>query len=271
MDALTIALIIICIGELFFIFYLVQRERQTRVRSIKKMEERRSNFVSIISHQLRTPLSVIKGYLEGLVTGDQGAVSPGQKEYLDDALKVSRETIELVNDYLNIVKLDPEKMELNRQTVQLADIVRAEIDKMQTLARASNCTIELAEPPASLPPIQGDAIKLRQVVENILANAIKYTSGKGKVAVSLKDRDGSIVFSCRDNGVGIPDDEQEAIFTKFFRARNILHKNTTGSGLGLYLARVIVGAHGGEIWFQSKEGAGTTVYVSLPKHSPSTQ
>lgn len=266
MDIVTVILIVVCIAELFFIFFFVGKAHRTRQLAIKKMEERRSSFISIISHQLRTPLSVIKGYLEGLVTGDQGAVSSGQKEYLNGALKVNRETIELVNDYLNIIKLDPEKMTLNIKDVQLADIVRAEIDKLQTLARASNCAIEFTEPSTALSVIPGDLIKLKQVIENILTNAIKYTGGKGKAVVTLEEREKNIIFSCKDNGVGIPEDEQEAIFTKFFRARNILHKNTTGSGLGLYLARAIVGAHGGRIWFTSKEGEGVEVFVSLPKH-----
>lgn len=251
------------------IVYLAIRLSRVQSASLRKMEERRSSFISIISHQLRTPLSVIRGYLEGLVTGDVGAVSDAQREYLNDALKVDRDTIELVNDYLNAVKLDAEKLQLNRQPLDLVGLVRAEIKKLTSLARASNCSLEFTEPATPIAPILADELKVRQVIENILSNAIKYSAGRGVAAISVADQGEAVQVACKDSGVGIPESEQDAIFTKFFRAKNVLHKDTTGSGLGLFLAKVIVEAHGGAIWFESQEGSGTTVFFTLPKKSPS--
>ncbi len=258
-------LFVIIIGALLYVVYLYRKLATVRSDAIKKMEERRSSFVSIISHQLRTPLSIVKGYLEGLLTGDQGEISDGQREYLDDALKVSRDTIELVNDYLNIVKLDPEKMELHKDTYSFPELVGDEVEKLQTLARASNCELAFTRPDKELPDVHVDKVKIKQVIENILTNSIKYTGGKGDVEISLTERERDILFSCKDNGVGIPEDEQDAVFTKFYRAKNILQKDTVGSGLGLYLARVIVNAHGGKIWFDSSEDSGTTFYFTVSK------
>ena len=138
------------------------------------------------------------------------------------------------------------------------------------LATASNFELVFKKPDGPPIVIPGDPIKLKQVVENILTNAVKYSTTKGHAVVTLSDQGDTVLFSCQDNGVGIPEDEQEAIFTKFFRARNILQKDTVGSGLGLYIAKIIIKAHGGTIGFTSKENEGTTVNVSLPKQSPPT-
>lgn len=263
----TVFLGIALVGFVIMCAILIQKLRTVRRDAIRTMEERRSGFISIISHQLRTPLSIIKGYLEGLLTGDQGAVNDGQKEYLQDALKVNRETVELVNDYLNVIKFDSEEIRLNVTEADLSELVAAEVAKFDSLARASNCILEFQPPRKQLPKVSIDVIKLKQVIENILTNAIKYSGGKGRAIISLEDREKEVIFSCKDNGVGIPADEQEAIFTKFFRARNILRKDATGSGLGLYLARVMVTAHGGKIWFESEENKGTTVFFTIPKKS----
>jgi len=267
MHIATVILSIALIGLIIFCAILKKKLRTVRQDAIRIMEERRSGFIAIISHQLRTPLSVIKGYLEGLLTGDQGVITDGQKDYLQDALKVNRDTIELVNDYLNVVKLDSEEMKLNKQEADLTELAVAEVKKLNSLARASNCILEFKQPQKALPVISVDVIKLKQVIENILTNAIKYSGGKGKAIIALEDRESEVVFSCKDNGIGIPTDEQEAVFTKFFRAKNILRKDATGSGLGLYLARMVVAAHGGKIWFESEENQGTTVFFSIPKES----
>ncbi|MDD5040214.1 MAG: ATP-binding protein [Patescibacteria group bacterium] len=257
-------------GALGCIVYLILRLRRERAESIQKTEERRSSFVSIISHQLRTPLSVIKGYLEALSAGDLGPLNDSQGEYVNDALKMNRETIELVNDYLHIVKLDAQKLDLKREMIDFTALIEQEVKRLQSIARASNCELVFQAPTGSRPFISADRVKLKQVVENILTNAIKYSSGRGRAEIALTDRDTDVLFACKDNGVGIPADEQEAIFTKFFRAKNILHKDTVGSGLGLFIARVIVEAHGGSIWFESTEGKGTTFFFTIAKNSPDT-
>lgn len=263
MTTLFIIFLLIAIGEFICIIVVAARVKKIKIEEVKRTEERRSSFISIISHQLRTPLSIIKGYLEALSTGDLGMLKPEQKEYVDGALAINRDAIDLVNDYLKAVRLDVEMIEIHPEAVDLTAIVSEEIRRLESLARASNCQLIYKEQ-KSLPQVKADLIKIKQVVENILTNAIKYTNGQGRAEVSLRLEDKRVIFSCRDNGLGIPADQQAELFTKFFRAQNILKKDTKGSGLGLYLNKKIVEALGGRINIESEEGRGTTVTFWLP-------
>jgi two-component system, OmpR family, sensor histidine kinase VicK len=263
MVVLFIIFLVVAIAEFSYIILLLKKQKDIESVEIRRMEERRSSFISIISHQLRTPLSIIKGYLEALSTGDLGTLSDGQKEYVNGALDINRDTIDLVNDYLKAVRLDTEMVQVAPVPIDLALVIREEIKRLDNLARASNCQLSFQEPGA-LPKVKADAIKIKQVVENILTNAIKYSSGRGQAVVTLTRKDQAVQFSCQDNGLGIPRDQQAELFTKFFRAQNILKKDTKGSGLGLYLNKKIIEALGGTIWVESEEGRGTTVYFTLP-------
>jgi len=236
-------------------------------KEVREVEEKRVGFVSIISHQLKTPLSIIKGYLEGLITGDQGQLNPGQREYLTEALEINKETIALVNDYLKYCQMDTGNIEVNPQWVSLEDVAEEVIKKMTPLAKSSNCQINYEKPREKLPKVYVDLIKVKQVVQNILTNAIKYIRRAGKIIIRIKKNKGNIVFSCQDNGVGIPESEQKEIFTRFFRGKNVIKMDSHGAGLGLYLARVVIESSGGKIWFKSKENRGTNFYFSLPYKS----
>jgi signal transduction histidine kinase len=267
MTLITVILSIFLVGAIFYIVLLCKRIPCIEKDEMKKMEQRRSGFISIVSHQLRTPLSVIKGYLEAVTTGDQGALNDGQKEYLNDALKISKDTIKLVNDYLDAVQLDSENIPVNPKSTDLVAITKEIVARMQILAKAYNCELEFLEPTTKLPPVVADPIKIQQVIENIVANAVKYTSGRGSAKVTLKQKDNAVIFECRDTGVGIPADQQPQLFTKFFRAKNILQKDTKGSGLGLYFAKMIIEALGGKIWVKSVEERGTVVSFQLLNYS----
>ncbi|MFZ6035547.1 MAG: sensor histidine kinase [Patescibacteria group bacterium] len=269
MSLTTLVLIALLIASIGFSFSLWRQAKRIRVAERQKTEDRRSSFISIISHQLRTPLSVIKGYLEGVLTGDQGELNDGQKEYLQEALEINRDTIKLVNDYLEVVRLDVDKITVHREDFDLTALIQAEISKLTPLARASNCELIFTPPAQPLPSVFADRIKIRQVIENIFTNAIKYSGGKGRTVVTLAQQENMIAFSAADNGVGVPADQLEEVFTKFTRGKNVIHKDTTGSGIGLFLAKMIVQAHGGEIWLESTEGKGTTVHFTLPISSSS--
>ncbi len=263
MDLITILLVLIIAGLIFYILKLKKSSAVYTDEEKKKMEDRRSSFISIISHQLRTPLSVIKGYLEALSTGDQGKLTAGQQEYLEEALKINVDTIKLVNDYLSVVQLDSDNIPVKPEAVAIDRMVRELIGNMKVLAKAYNCNLQFDEPTERLPEVYADPIKIRQVLENIIANAIKYTSGRGAARVALEQQGDFVQLTCRDSGVGIPVDQQGDLFTKFFRARNVINKDTKGSGLGLYIAKVIVKSLGGSIWLESREGSGTTVFIKL--------
>ena len=270
MTLIAVILSIFLVGAVFYIVRLCKRVSCIEKDETKKMEQRRSGFISIVSHQLRTPLSVIKGYLEAVTGGDQGPLNDGQKEYLDDALKISKDTIRLVNDYLDAVQLNTENIPVNPKSTDLVAITKEIVARLQILAKAYNCDLEFLEPFTELPLVVADPIKIQQVIENIVANAVKYISGRGSAKVTLKQKDNSVIFECRDTGVGIPADQQSQLFTRFFRAKNILQKDTKGSGLGLYFAKMIIEALGGKIWIRSIEGKGTTVSFQLPNYSSKT-
>jgi len=262
---LVIILIIIVVAYTFYILSLKKKISSLKKDEIKKMEDRRSGFISIISHQLRTPLSVVKGYLESLAEGDVGQLDAAQQDYIDDALKVNKETIIMVNDYLDAVRLDAEIIDVNPEEVNMVEISKEAVEKLKILARAYNCDLVFNQPTDSIPSVSADKIKIKQVIENIIANALKYTSGKGSATISLKVEDNYIVFICQDTGIGIPADQQDELFTKFFRAKNVIHKDTKGSGLGLYFAKIIIEALDGQIFVESEENKGTKVSFKLPK------
>jgi len=266
MTSIVIILSIFLVGAIYYIFIL--RKKISKVEELErgKMEGRRSSFVSIISHQLRTPLSVIKGFLEALVTGDQGQLNDGQKDYVSEALKINLDTVKLVNDYLSVVQLDSDNIPVKPESVDLVSLAKESVKKLQLLAKANNCDLQFEEPHDKIPNVLADPIKVQQVIENIVANSIKYISGHGHTTVSLKQEGNFIVFKCEDTGVGIPEDQQADLFTKFFRAKNVINKDTKGSGLGLYLAKVIVESLGGKIWVESVEGQGTKVFFNLKKY-----
>ncbi|HCJ52503.1 MAG TPA: hypothetical protein DIS62_05920 [Candidatus Kerfeldbacteria bacterium] len=244
------------------IHVMIQKKKSSE--EIKKNEGRRTEFVSIVSHQLRTPLSVIRGYLEALVNEDQGKLNPEQKEYLSDTLRINNEMIELVNDYLNAAQLDEGTIKVHPEKTHIEDIVEETVENMMTFAKASNCELTFQKPKTPLPEVVTDVIKMRQVVENIISNAVKYTGRGGTVTTSLEQRDQTVIFTCKDSGIGIPKDQQDEIFTRFFRGHNVIGHDTQGSGLGLYTAKVIITALKGKIWFDSEEGKGTAMHVSIP-------
>lgn len=233
---------------------------------IKKMEDRRSSFISIISHQLRTPLSVVKGYLESLAEGDVGKLEPAQQDYIDDALKINRETIKMANDYLDAIRLDAKEIDVKPTEVDIVKVSKEAVEKLAILARAYNCDLIFQPPAEYIPSVSADEIKIKQVIENIIANALKYTSGKGSATISFEQNEKFVNFICKDTGIGIPTDQRDELFTKFFRARNVIHKDTKGSGLGLYFAKSIIEALGGELDVESEENKGTKVSFKLPKY-----
>lgn len=232
-------------------------------KEISRREKERTEFIAIVSHQLRTPLAIVRGFLEALVSGDQGPVNPGQKEYLSEAHAITNEMIALVNDYIDIAKMDPTKLRVKRAATDLVKLVEEIVKEVTPLAKASNVEIDFT-PAAGLSKLQLDEVKIRQVILNLLSNAMKYTRHAGTVTIRLMREGNHVVFSCRDTGVGIPKQQQREVFTRFFRAKNVAKLDTKGSGLGLYVAKSIVEAHGGKIWFESEEGKGTTVFFSLP-------
>ncbi len=226
-------------------------------------EYKLTEVVSIVSHQLKTPLSAIKGYLEVLLLGDLGKLNEGQKEYVGDVLENTNQMIELVKDILDVTKIEAGRMEFNPKPTNLTEVVEEVVKEFSFLAKAKNCKLsfELSD---GLPLLNIDPIKVKEVVSNLIANAINYNKRKGKVKTSLFKKRKNVVFCCKDTGVGITEKEKDKIFTKFYRSEKVMSMVTSGSGLGLFISKAIIEKSGGKMWFKSKLGKGSTFCFSLP-------
>jgi len=235
----------------------------TKEREIDKMK---TEFVSVASHQLRTPLTAIRWILEELASGELGTLNGQQRDYLNQSLESSERMMNLVNDLLNVSRLETGRLSVDPQPTDLIALIKGVIKEYQPIAQAKNCVINFKTPKLKLKKINIDSVLIRQVVTNFISNAIKYSAASrtGIVTVILKTNKREVIFAIQDNGVGISKINQSRIFEKFFRADNVIKMETEGSGLGLYISKMIVEISGGRLWFESTEGQGSVFYFSLP-------
>lgn len=243
-------------------------------RSFERLAEAsrlKSEFVSIVSHQLRAPLSNMKWIADLLVSGKGNA---NQGEYFLMLKENSSRMQELVNDLLTVSRIEEGKLMVKREEFSFEDLLKEVALNFKPMIQATNITVRL-ELPKKISRVFADPLQIRQVLSNLLDNAINYT-GKTKGAVlkdgtkkraiimRLKDKGRNLRFEIEDTGVGIPKEDQKYIFQKFFRSGNILRHETQGSGLGLYIARAIIKRSGGEIGFHSIEHKGSTFWFTIP-------
>ena len=229
-----------------------------------EIDKAKTEFVSLASHQLRTPLSTVSWYSEMLLTGDAGKISGKQKEYLDEIYRGNRRMVNLVNSLLNVSRLELGTFTAEPEAVDVLTLMHSVIieQKQQIGEKKLNIVTSFEK---TIPSIQSDPKLLRMVFQNILSNAVKYTPSGGKIEISLSlDGKKNILLTVADTGIGIPKGQQENIFTKLFRADNARVQDTEGTGLGLYIVKSILDHAKGKIWFKSVEGKGTTFYVTIP-------
>lgn len=222
-----------------------------------------SESSSVVSHQLKTPLSVTKGYLEELLSGDLGPLNSEQKEYLEDALKNTKRMIILVKDFLDVSRIEQGRLEFKIQLTDLKVLVEKAIEEFALLAKAKNCVVNF-KTSGEIPLLQTDSTKIKEVIDNLISNAISYNKMKGEVDLILKRSRNYVIFCCSDTGIGISEEQKKKIFSKFYRAEEALSQSPGGSGLGLFIAKAIIEKSGGKIWFESKVDKGTKFCFSLP-------
>lgn len=228
------------------------------------MDQTKDDFISMASHQLRTPLTSVKGYVSMVLEGDVGKITKQQRKLLDQAFLSSQRMVYLIADLLNVSRLKTGKFIIEPRPTQLADVIEGELDQLKETAAARELTMTY-DKPKSFPMLNLDETKIRQVIMNFVDNAIYYTTAGGHVTVSLADKGETIEFTVVDDGIGVPKNEQHNLFNKFYRAGNAKKARPDGTGLGLFMAKKVVVAQGGVIIFKSEEGKGSTFGFTFEK------
>lgn len=239
------------------------KELRASNAQLRKLDGAKDEFISMASHQLRTPLTSIKGYIDMMLEGDAGEITPMQRQFLTEAFVSSERMVHLINDFLNVSRLQTGKFTVEQRPTDVARVVTQELDGLKISASQRGLTFSF-KPPKKLPQLLVDEAKIRQVVMNFADNALYYSKPNSTIRVALKQDDEDIIFTIKDTGIGVPEAEQAELFTKFFRATNARKQRPDGTGVGLYLAKRVVVAHGGSIIFSSEEGKGSTFGFRLP-------
>ena len=257
--ALVAIMVLLMTGFLFVIAVLI-------IRSFERLAEAnrmKSEFVSIVSHQLRSPLSNLSWSLDFLVSSNTSNIIEEQKEYFNILEENIKRMDELVSDLLIVSRIQSATLPLNKQEFAPEQSIRKAISEFKTFAKASNVGIKL-EVEKDLPKAFADPHQFDQIMKNFIDNGIKYSKNRGEVEISIEKQGKNLYFEIKDSGIGIPEQDQKYIFQKFFRSKNVLRHETQGSGLGLFIAKSAIERSGGKVGFRSQLGKGTTFWFTLP-------
>lgn len=231
----------------------------------EEVDRMKSEFISLASHQLRTPLSAIKTYSHMLVDGYMGDVTPAQKKSLRTIISATNRMNELISTLLNITRIESGTIVINSRMLRVDRAAEEVIKELYLAASEKTIELSLAISGKLATSVKTDNLILKEIITNLVSNAIKYTNDGGSVAITVKGRVRDVLLTVKDTGWGIPKDAHDQVFSKFFRAQNTVKRETTGTGLGLYLVKGLLERLNGKIWFESEEGQGTTFYLTLPK------
>jgi len=233
----------------------------------KAVEEMKTEFVMIAAHRLRTPISAVKWALKLLLEGDMGKLSAKQKKIIEQAYAANERTVKLINTLLNITKIEEGKYLSRLVLSDIEEVIEGALQNYQDAFKQRKIKTVFQRSQESLPRIMVDRGMMNIALGNLLDNAAHYTLPGGTVTITITGSRQSVVVQITDTGIGIPAHQHEEVFTKFFRGDNASQVYTDGTGLGLFIAKEIIEAHEGKIWFESSSRTGTTFYVSLPiKH-----
>ncbi len=227
------------------------------------LDDAKDEFIGMASHQLRTPLTSIKGYISMMLDGDLGKITAAQRQALKEAFDSSQRMVYLISDFLNVSRIRTGKFALELAETNLTQIVNEEIGQLKDMAGLRGQEI-IFNPPKNLPLVTLDEMKIRQVMMNMIDNAIFYTPKEGRIEIVLERSKNEIIFKVSDNGIGVPLRDQHRLFTKFFRASNARNARPDGTGLGLFMAQKIISAQNGKIIFKSIQGEGSTFGFRFP-------
>jgi two-component system, NtrC family, sensor histidine kinase KinB len=231
----------------------------------KMIERLKSQFVSVAAHQLRTPLSIIKWSLSMLLEGEAGLLTSNQKDMVSKANETNERMIRLINDLLNVARIEEGRFVYQPKTVDLIELLDDIVESIQTMAYSKGVKFKFIKPKDKKSKIiKVDIEKASLAIRNLLENAVHYTNSNGKVILKAERKGDRVFVSVQDTGIGISKDQQDRVFSKFFRGNNAVRTETEGTGLGLFITKNIIEAHDGKISFESEENKGTTFIFSLP-------
>lgn len=243
---------------------LATSELRKSNEQLRGLDVAKDEFLSMASHQLRTPLTSVKGYISMVLEGDGGKVTKLQTQLLSEAFTSSERMVHLINDFLNVSRVQTGKFTIEKREVDLAKIVRQEVHALETSANARNLALKM-HIPANPVPVMVDEGKIRQVIMNFIDNALYYSRPETSVSITLSVLPKELKLEVQDKGIGVPIAEQKHLFTKFFRAQNAKTHRPDGTGVGLYLAKMVIDGHGGKVLFSSVEGSGSIFGFSIPR------
>lgn len=243
---------------------ITNKQLEVNNERLKQLDTAKSEFLSIASHQLRTPLTGIKGYLSMVLEGDYGEVSLKIKPVLEGVFQESDRLTRLVNIFLNVSKIESGKFAIERKEVDFTALTKEVINTLKLVAEQKKLELVFNEPKTLLPMLKLDQERIKDVMLNLVDNAIKYTP-QGRIEIFLEKSGEALKVTVKDTGVGIPKGEDRELFKKFVRVSGIAQINTGGSGLGLFIVKKIIEAHGGKVWVESAgKDMGSSFIFTLP-------
>ena len=258
-DLELVVLIVVVVTSILLVLAFIIMKSFERLAEANRMK---TEFVSIVSHQLRAPLSNLRWGLDALITGKEG-VTDTQADYLEILKENTARMTKMISDLLTVSRIDQNSLNLAEEEVSVEDLVNQVLNENKFYAEATNIKIEL-NIEKNIPPVSADPIQLRLAIENLFNNSIKYIKEKGVISISLSRKGNDVLFEIKDSGVGIPEIDQKHIFKKFFRSKNALRQETQGTGLGLFICKSIIEKTNGKIGFTSQENEGSVFWFTLP-------
>lgn len=224
----------------------------------------KSEFINIVSHQLRAPLTNLRWATQFLLSEDFQKFAHAEKEEYFDIISENSNRMEgLIDDLLIISRLEEGKLDTRKKPFSLESLVKEVLKEHEIFLEANNIKVEFSSS-KKLPKVFASYPLAKIVLENLIGNAINYSQGAKKIIIELKRKRNNLIFSIKDQGIGIPKEDQKLIFSKFFRAKNAAQTEVNGTGLGLFIVKLILDGMAGKVWFKSSQGKGSIFYFSLP-------